>query len=255
MTNLPPDPFSAEPVEHAELAERLRALGQTPVDPAVASAHYSAMAAEQTVPRHRPARARFGRARVAAAFAAGLVLGGTGLASAGALGHAPQNTVANAAAHVGLDLPGGTPRSADGCGGQTYKNHGAFVSQGGDPHSPCGKPLPSTDKPDKSTDKPDKSDGTDQGDETPGAGAPNGCGKPPWAGRGNHAKKTPAAVAARRAACNDSTDTEDNAPTTTAATTTTLAPTGTTTTAPTTTTTQTTTTSTTSAPTTTTTTP
>ena len=80
------------------------------------------------------------RSKVAVAFAAGLVLGGTSLASAGVLGNTPQNAVADAAGHVGLDLPGGTPRSTEGCGGQTYKNHGQFVSRGGDPHSPCGKP-------------------------------------------------------------------------------------------------------------------
>ena len=70
------------------------------------------------------------RSKVAAAFAAGLVLGGTSLASAGVLGNTPQNAVADAAGHVGLDLPGGTPRSTEGCGGKTYKNHGQFVSRG-----------------------------------------------------------------------------------------------------------------------------
>jgi hypothetical protein len=233
MTNLPPDPISAE---HAELAARLRALGRTPVDPIVASAHFSAMAKVRTGSRPHPARGRFGRAKIAAAFAAGLVLGSTGLASAGALGNTPQNAVANAAVHVGLDLPGGTARSTDGCDGKTYPNHGAFVSQGGDPHSPCGKPLKSTGKPDKSTNKPDSPDPTDK---TPDANTPKGCGKPPWAGKGNQAKKTPAAVDARRAACSD--DSTDAAPgggaaapkaptTTTTTTTTTTPPTATTTT-------------------------
>jgi hypothetical protein len=175
VANLPPDPT---PGEHAELAERLRALGRSPVDPAIASEHVSAMAAVKT--RWSPTRARFGRAKVAAAFAAGLVLGSTGLASASAFG------------------------------GKTYKNHGQFVSQGGDPHSPCGKPLQSAGKHQKHTDTPDHAD---HRDKAPGGGHHKGCGKPPWAGKGNHDKKTPAAVAAHRAACGeDGNDTELETP-------------------------------------------
>jgi hypothetical protein len=185
-----PDPTA----EQAELVDRLRALGQTPVDPAVASAHLTAITAVlPTGAKPRIGRERFVRVKVAAAFAAGLVLGSTGLASAGVLGSTPQNAVADAAAQVGVDLPGGTARSTEGCGGRTYKNHGEFVSQGGDPHSQCGKPVKS------------KTDNANQPDKTPGAGAGHGCGKPPWAGKGNHAKKTEAAVAAREADCgNDS---------------------------------------------------
>jgi hypothetical protein len=155
--------------------------------------------------------------KVAAAFAAGLMLGGTSLASAGVLGRTPQNAVADAAGHVGLDLPGGMSRSTEGCGGKTYKNHGQFVAQGGDPRSPCGKPVKSANKPGKSADKPGKShraqsDDTRAGDEkTPGTGAGPGCGKPPWAGKGNHDKKTPEAVARRKAACSN----DESAPATT----------------------------------------
>ncbi|MDQ1508783.1 MAG: hypothetical protein QOG50_627 [Actinomycetota bacterium] len=204
MTNLTPDPI--EPL-HSELAGRLAALGKEPVDPAIASAHLTAIAAVPTGRARRPVRGRFVRGKVAAAFAAGLVLGGTSLASAGVLGNTPQNAVADAAGHVGLDLPGGTSRSTEGCGGGTYKNHGQFVAQGGDPHSPCGKPVKSKDTPGKPDDA--NAHGTKQ---TSGAGAKTGCGKPPWAGKGNHAKNTPAAVAQRKAACGDDAGTETNAP-------------------------------------------
>jgi hypothetical protein len=223
MTNLTPDPISPE---HAELTARLAALGREPVDPAVASAHLTAIAAAHPRPRPHPVRGRFVRSKVAVAFAAGLVLGGTSLASAGVLGNTPQNAVADAAGHVGLDLPGGTPRSTEGCGSQTYKNHGQFVSRGGDPHSPCGKPL-------KSTDKPGKADNAKKAkDKAAGAGTENdnGCGKPPWAGKGNQAKKTPAAVAQRSAACgDDDTDSKHEATNGAAPKTTTPAPTHTTT--------------------------
>ena len=213
MTNLTPDPI---PPEHAELADRLSALGRVPVDPAVASAHLTAMAAAHPARTVRPRRERFARGRVAAAFAAGLILGGTSLASAGALGTTPQNTVADAAGHVGLDLPGGTPRSTEGCGAETYKNHGQFVARGGDPHSPCGKPVKSG-KPEGDHAK------SDHTKKSPEANAGDGCGKPPWAGKGNQAKKTPAAVARRNAACgDDDSDTADMEPKARAATTTTV---------------------------------
>jgi len=207
MTNHTPDPI--EP-KHTELAGRLAALGKAPVDPAVASAHLAAIAAVPAGGTLRPVRGRFVRSKVAIAFAAGLLLGGTSLASAGVLGSTPQNAVADAAGHVGLDLPGGTPRSTEGCGGRTYKNHGQFVSQGGDPHSPCGKPAKANDKPGK----PDHAQGDDTKDakKTPGAGAGK-CGKPPWSGKGNRAKNTPEAVAQRAAACgNDDSGTESKAP-------------------------------------------
>ncbi len=229
MTNLTPDPISPE---HAALAARLAALGKEPVDPAIASEHLTAIAAVPASRTLRPVRERFVRGKVAAAFAAGLLLGGTSLASAGALGNTPQNAVADAAGHVGLDLPGGTPRSAEGCGGKPYKNHGQYVSQGGDPHSPCGKPVKSGHKPDKNKDATD--DDAKAGGTKKAGGAGDGCGKPPWAGKGNHAKKTPEAVARRKAACgadesDDDSGTENKAPkagapTTTAPATTTTAP-------------------------------
>jgi hypothetical protein len=225
--------------EQTDLVDRLRSLGETSIDPDLASAHLTAMAAvAPNSPRLRPGRERLVRAKVAAAFAAGLVLGGTGLASAGALGTTPQNAVADAAAHVGVDLPGGTARSTEGCDGQSYKNHGEFVSHGGDPHSQCGKPVKSTTNKDSANQKPDK---------TLRGGAIHGCGKPPWAGKGNHATKTPSAVAARKAACGaDSSETggsdtkretpptsiHASTPTTVPATSTTTAAPSTTTTAP-----------------------
>jgi hypothetical protein len=223
MTNLTPDPTSdptADPTspEHVALAGRLAALGKEPVDPAVASDHLAAIAAVQPGRTLRPVRERFVRGKVAAAFAAGLLLGGTSLASAGALGNTPQNAVADAAGHVGLDLPGGTPRSTEGCDGKPYKNHGQFVAQGGDPHSPCGKPVNASDKPGNDND----ATGDDAKSPKKAGGPDAGCGKPPWAGKGNQAKKTPEALAQRKAACgDDDSGTERDAPTAGAPTTTT----------------------------------
>ena len=58
--------------QDTDLVDRLRALGETTIDPAVASAHLTAMAAvTPTGPALRPGRERLARAKVAAAFAAG----------------------------------------------------------------------------------------------------------------------------------------------------------------------------------------
>ena len=155
--------------EHDDLIARLRALGERPVDPVVASEHLMAMANVAGAGR-RVARSRFGRAKVAAAFAAGLVLGGTSLASAGVMGEGAQNAVADAAAKVNVNLPGGTPRSTDGCGGITAKNHGDFVRQGGDPKASCGKPQKAV-----------QNKANAGADNEPSEGS--AC-KPPWAGKG-----------------------------------------------------------------------
>jgi hypothetical protein len=76
----------------------------------------------------------------------------------------------------------------------------------------------------KSKDKPGKPDDANAHGtkKTPGTGAKNGCGKPPWAGKGNHAKNTPAALAQRQAACGDNeADSTNKAPNAGASTTTT----------------------------------
>jgi hypothetical protein len=175
--------------EHDDLVARLGRLAQEPVDPAVASRHLTAMAGAPAARARR--RGGFARPKLVAAFVAGLVLGGTGLASAGVLGDSVQNRVADTAAHVGVDLPGGTQRSTDGCGTSSHTaTHGDFVSNGGDPHSNCGKPLSSVDK------------SGNHGQSGQHHGATPAC-KPPWAGKGNHDELTPSAVAAHNAACPD----------------------------------------------------
>jgi hypothetical protein len=171
MTDFPDD----------DLVARLRALGERPVDPVVAADHLTAMA-RVVGARHGARRTRFGRAKVAAAFVAGLVLGGTSLASAGVMGDGVQNAVADAAAKVNVNLPGGTPRSTDGCGGITAKNHGDFVRQGGDPKANCGKPTKAVENK------------ADAGADTE-ADEGSAC-KPPWAGKGLTKDERKAAKAA-----------------------------------------------------------
>ena len=107
-----------------------------------------------------PARAPFGRRlRVAAAFFAGLLVGGTGLASAGALGPA-QGVAHSALGRVGISVPdsgdhdrhnGPECTDEDGNPIADLKNHGQYVrSQAkGDrsaaAKSDCGKPVKAVD--------------------------------------------------------------------------------------------------------------
>ncbi|HUS61019.1 MAG TPA: hypothetical protein VMY34_02410 [Acidimicrobiales bacterium] len=164
---------------HDTIIARLNDLGSNPVDPATASQHLTTLATAATPAE--PSR-WWTKARVAAAFAAGILIGGTGLASAGALPDVVQDKVANVAAKVGLDLPQGTARYAGAeCGldadGQPieWRNHGQYLKslpadqREAASSSKCGKPLSSI-----------NGDTSDAGDED-GPNACKGAGK----GRGN----------------------------------------------------------------------
>lgn len=124
------------------LEERLDALGRVPVEPGVAAAHLSAMAAIEVA----PARFRFGWRAVAGAAVIGFLAGSTGLAAAGTLPDPAQDVAHDVLGAVGIDVP----RSTEGCpDGQAFRNHGEYVSSveaaGGDveaaSHSDCGMPV------------------------------------------------------------------------------------------------------------------
>ena len=158
--------------EFDDLESRLRALGSEPVDPALQSRHLTAMAAVHW------RRSRLGRAKVVGAFVAGIVLGGTGLASAGAMGPTVQNTVADAAAKVNLNLPGGTPRQggAECTGYVANSTHGQYVRSADTKEerqrrakTDCGKPA--------------QAGSGGEGNEA------SEC-KPPWAGQMDKATRT-----------------------------------------------------------------
>jgi hypothetical protein len=171
--------------EFDDLVARLRALGSQPVDPAVASEHLTAMAAVHAG-RARPV-GRFQRLKVGAAFAAGIVLGATSLASAGVMGQTVQDKVADAAQHVNVNLPGGTERYGVGaaeCPGYTPgTNHGQWVkAHKGDPDaakSDCGKPVSAVNK--------SHDDANESGSDHASA-----C-RPLWAGKGKAGKDIKAA--------------------------------------------------------------
>lgn len=138
-------------VDELSIEDRLRRLGGQPVDPSLASQHLTAMADVA------PARAPFGRRlRVGAALVAGLLVGGTGLASAGALGPA-QGVAHSALGRVGISVPDHDRHNGPECTDEDgnpiadLKNHGQYVrSQAkGDrsaaAKSNCGKKVKAVD--------------------------------------------------------------------------------------------------------------
>lgn len=125
-----------------QITDRLRNMGQQPIDPATQSAHLTALASTRTV---SPLRHKL---QVAGALLAGLLIGGTGLAAAGALPDTAQQAAHTTLARVGLKVPKGHDRVTEGCdtdaNGDPYKNHGQYVkAHKDDPDaskSDCGKP-------------------------------------------------------------------------------------------------------------------
>lgn len=162
--------------EPTELTDRLRALGSEPVDAHTQGVHLSMMATAAA-----PAAKRGSAwAKLAAAFSAGVLLGGTGLASAGMLPDGAQDVAHTTLAKVGVEVPVGTARYNDPavCGtdedGKPWKNHGQYVkAHKGDPDaskSDCGKPLSSLgddeDETTTSTTVPDETTSTTVDDTT-----------------------------------------------------------------------------------------
>ena len=163
---------------HDPLIDRLNALAHHPVDPAVAAEHLDAMAAVQPSGRVRHAT----QLKVAAGFLAGFLVGGTGLAAAGALPASAQNVAHGALATVGVNVPrhhGPVRYNGPECGvdpqtGQPWRNHGAYVrAHPNDPNagsSQCGKPVHAP-----------KAQGNGSSD-----GGPDGGNVPPGQAKGGH---------------------------------------------------------------------
>ena len=183
--------------ENDDPITRLRALGRRPVDTHLASGHLAAMATTSGAvsrPKHR--------LRTVAAFAVGLVVGTSGLATAGALPHGAQEIAHRTLGSVGVKVPHGDRYQGEECGG-VVKNHGQYVrsqpkgSRATAAKSRCGKRV-------QAGTGEDASDGNGQG-----AAKAAGCqGPPPWAGKG---KPDQAAKDARKQACGDESDDDEKA--------------------------------------------
>ena len=116
-----------------DLTSRLRELGRRPVPPATSAAHLTAMSAVR--PDATRSSRRFGRLAVGLAAITGFLVGGSGLAMAGALPGPVQAGAAGVLAQVGVDAPDG------------HRNRGSCVSaiaraQGGDGEAPARAARP-----------------------------------------------------------------------------------------------------------------
>lgn len=173
-------------MEHHEIQDRLQRLGTHPIEPALQSAHLTAMV---------PGSSRWGpKLRVGVAFLAGLLVGGSGLAAAGALPDPAQRVAHGVLDQVGIDVPNPERHHGPECGAEVKRNHGAYVSDDHDlAKSDCGKPL-------KGAADKDDADAPRDADKGP-------CqGPPPWASKGSasmtHEEKA-AAQAERLTTCGD----------------------------------------------------
>jgi hypothetical protein len=178
--------------EDEDLISRLRGLGRRPVDSHVAARHLSSMEDGAGVGASWPGRHRL---KVVAAFAVGLMVGTSGLATAGALPNGAQEVAHRTLGAVGVKVPHGDRYQGPECGGEV-KNHGQYVksqpkeNRAEAAKSRCGKPVQA-------------GTGADDADEPAGTGCQ---GPPRWAGKG---KPDAAAKAARKQACGDGDDSDE----------------------------------------------
>jgi hypothetical protein len=187
-------------VSDDDLEQRLRRLGEVPLDPQIEGAHRLAIA--EVVGHAGGSRWRFGWKAVAAAAIAGFLAGSTGLAAAGTLPDTAQDVAHEVLGAVGINVP----RSTQGCPeGTVYRNHGEYVAAveaaGGDveaaAHSDCGMPLRGND------------DGNgNRGTPRPDTDGDPCTGPPPWAGAHLTREEREAAQAERRSLCGASEDPE-----------------------------------------------
>lgn len=179
--------------EHDDLRSRLRALAAQEIDPALQQAHLARMA---DVPGHRRLRPKL---RAAGVFLAGLLVGGSGLAAAGALPDPAQHAAHQVLGEVGVDIPDPERYHGPECGPERKRNHGGYVRDNKElARSDCGKPLGTG------------GDGEADVDGRPDHPGGSECqGPPPWAGPGKPSmtkEEKAAAQAARAATCGEDAD-------------------------------------------------
>jgi hypothetical protein len=185
-----------------ELRERLRELGQRPIDADAQELHLRRI--EAVGVSGEPRRRGFVWAGVAAAALVGFMAGSTGLAMAGALPGRAQDVAHDVLGAVQVDVPSGKEGKRGPCVSEAAKikdedakkaaiaacpKGGADDTGGGD--GPEGSPGKSGDAPGKSGDAPGQI--KHEGDPCHG--------RPPWAGKMSKEEREAAKQAASREAC------------------------------------------------------
>lgn len=204
--------------EHEDLRQRLRALGTQPIEPSLQSTHLTMLSAAG----RRSLRPKL---RTAGVFLAGLLVGGSGLAVAGALPDPAQHVAHQAFGEVGVQVPDPERYHGPECGPDVKRNHGAYVRDDkGVARTECGKPV-GGDK-DELKGEEEEEEGGEPGAERAAKGPCQG--PPPWGGANKSSMTTDekaAAQAARALECGEGGKApEAAASTTTTASTTTLPP-------------------------------
>jgi hypothetical protein len=192
-------------VSDDDLEQRLRRLGEAPLDPQIEAAHRLAIA-EVVGHGGGSHRWRFGWKAIAAAAIAGFLAGSTGLAAAGTLPNPAQDVAHEVLGAVGINVP----RSTLGCPeGTVYRNHGEYVAAveaaGGDveaaAHSDCGMPQ-----------RGNRDGNSNRGTPRPDTDGDPCTGPPAWAGAHLTREEREAAKAERRSRCGASEAPQTEAP-------------------------------------------
>ena len=191
-------------MDHDDLTDRLRALGEQPVPEAARHQHLSRMTA--TTPTAAPRR--FGHFAVAAAAIVGFFAGSTGLAMAGALPDPAQGVAHDVLSTISVQVPDGTPGHRGSCVSAAAKISDPEAKATAKAACPKGGPPVAGQAPGRSGEAPGRS-----GEAKADKHADDPCrGKPPWAGRNDMTEAEKQAAKEQRAAeCGRTLDADDAA--------------------------------------------
>jgi hypothetical protein len=186
-------------MDHDDLTDRLRALGEQPVPEATRHQHLTRMTA--TTPSAAPRR--FGHLAVAAAAIVGFFAGSTGLAMAGALPGPAQGVAHDVLSTISVQVPDGTPGHRGSCVSAAAKIADPEDKATAKAACPKGGPPAAGEAPGRSGEAPGRTKADKHADDP--------CrGKPPWAGRNDMTEAEKQAAKERRAAqCGRTLDADD----------------------------------------------
>ena len=166
---------------HDHLTERLRSLGEHPIDDDTKALHRQRMdAAEALAPA---ARRRFGPVAIAAAGIVGFMAGSTGLAAAGALPDPAQDVAHEVLGVVRVDVPKGKEGQRGPCVSQAAKIEDEASKQAAKDACPKGGPPDAGDDVEGDENGGDENDAPGRSGDAPGQTGDLPNGKTPGGGK------------------------------------------------------------------------